>query len=888
VSLIKTTKNDKESLNQMRILIALLAVCLGSAILWASLDRPLDAPDWTGEMKGISYSPSGLYEESQLEEAIPEAVIRQDLEKLSAITNRVRTYTVDVGLDRVPYIAKELGLKVSLGIWLSDDRPLNEMMLVKAFKAVADNPGVVDRIFVGNEAVLRGELTAADLSDYIVRVKKGVKNKKIDIGTVDVPALWINNPEMARHSDFIGINLLPYWEGVAANKSMDWVEEYVEQMQALYPRKKIVITEAGWPSEGRVKKGAVPSPAMSAYFYRHFLTLATAKNYDYYVLEAFDQPFKAVKEGAVGSFWGIMDAEGKPKFEMTGTLTSFEAWATYAGIAVAGSLVIGLVVLLLIPAVGFQGYLLVSGIIGLVVSGALFIVEASSLRYVDWGTFGGAMFIVPAGLFTALLLITETSEWALSLWRKGRKRLPAGAMLNHPKVSIHVPTHNEPPQMVIQTLAALARLDYPDYEVIVLDNNTKDPADWKPVEAYCATLGDKFRFFHFDNMKGFKAGALNKALELTHPDASYIGVIDSDYQVMPHWLKTAMPAFSDPKVAIFQGPQDYRDAHESLFKKLCYEEYTGFFRIGMVERNEHNAIIQHGTMCVVRRSAMEEVGGWAEWCITEDTELGLRLFEAGYTAHYTSETLGRGLMPDTYAAYKVQRYRWVYGAMQIMKHHAREIFLGKSKLTVAQRYHFVAGWLPWFADGFALIFGVLAMVWSLLMAVAPKYFDVPLTALSSVALAIFTVKTVKTVLLHRAKVGTGFMGAMASAVTGLSLAYTVGLGVLSGLFTSSKPFMRTPKCEDTAPWTHALRIAKMETIMLIGTILAIIGTVHIRRLEDPAERIWVTALVIMAVPYAASLAVALGSTLNFRRRPAAVAQAEIAPVYGPSKADLPA
>lgn len=874
----------------MRILIALLAVCLGSAILWASLDRPLDAPDWHGEMKGVSYSPSGLYSEAQLREGVTEDVIRQDLEKLSAITKRVRTYTVNYGIDRTPYIAKELGMKVSLGIWLTSDNDLNEAEIAKALKAVNDNPGVVDRVFVGNEVVMRGELTAEEVTAFILRVKKGITNKKVEVGTVDVPAFWTKNPALAKESAFIGINLLPYWEGVTAERALDWVDDYVEQMHKEFPKKKVVITEAGWPSEGRVKKGSVPSQAMEAYFLRHFLTYASMKNFDYYVIEAFDQPFKAATEGAVGAFWGMFDAEGNQKISFTGTLTSFEDWATYGGIAVAGSLIIGLVVLLLIPAVGLQGYLLVSGIVGLVVSGALFIVEASSLRYVAWGTFGSVLFIVPAGLFTGLLLITETSEWALSLWRKGRKHVPSGPLAHYPKVSIHVPTYNEPPQMVMQTLNALARLDYPDFEVIVLDNNTKDPADWKPVEAHCQTLGERFRFFHFDNMKGFKAGALNKALELTHPDATYIGVIDSDYEVMPHWLKTAMPAFTDPKVAIFQGPQDYRDAHESLFKSLCYEEYTGFFRIGMVERNEHNAIIQHGTMCVVRRAAMEEVGGWAEWCITEDTELGLRLFEAGYTAHYTSETLGRGLMPDTYDAYKSQRYRWVYGAMQIMKRHFGEIFRGKSNLTVAQRYHFVAGWLPWFADGFALIFGVLAMVWSLLMATFPKYFDVPLTALSSVALAIFTVKTVKTVLLHRAKVGTGFLGALASAVTGLSLAYTVGRGVLAGLFTSSKPFMRTPKCEDTAPWTHALRIAATETVMLVGTIIAIVGTIHIRRLEDPAERIWVTALVIMAVPYAASLLVALGSTLKFRTRRIGLPQADIVPTqtFAPSKADLAA
>ncbi len=109
-----------------------------------------------------------------------------------------------------------------------------------------------------------------------------------------------------------------------------------------------------------------------------------------------------------------------------------------------------------------------------------------------------------------------------------------------------------------------------------------------------------------------------------------------------------------------QGPQDYSDAHQNLFKAMAYEEYRGFFQIGMVERNEHNAIIQHGTMTIVRKSALEEVGGWATWCITEDTELGLKLFEAGYSAAYIPESMGAGVMPDTLDAFMSQRYRWVY------------------------------------------------------------------------------------------------------------------------------------------------------------------------------------------------------------------------------------
>ena len=487
-----------------------------------------------------------------------------------------------------------------------------------------------------------------------------------------------------------------------------------------------------------------------------------------------------------------------------------------------------------------------------------------------------------------MVLLTESAEWALSLWRVRRKSLPTVDFGETPRVSIHVPIHNEPPQMVIGTLDALARLEYPDFEVIVLDNNTASESDWRPVEAHCQALGSRFRFFHFDGMKGFKAGALNKALELTDPEATFIGVIDSDYQVAPDWLNTVVPAFGDPQVALVQAPQDYRDADESLLKKCCYEEYRGFFHVGMVERDEHNAIIQHGTMCMVRRTALVEVGGWAPWCITEDTELGLRLFEAGYVAHYTPKSLGRGLMPDTYAAYKGQRYRWVYGAMQILKRHGPMLFGRAGKLTLAQRYHFVAGWLPWFADAFALIFSVLAVIWTGLMVAAPKFFDVPLTALSSTALALFTIKTVKTIVLHRVKVGGGIRGSIASAVTGLSLAYIVGRGVLFGLVTSSTPFVRTPKCEDSAPFSTALRMSAAESLMLVAITLAFIATVIVTRVDDPAEQVWAVALAVLAVPYAASLIVAIGSCVKPARRPVLAPEITPTPAYRNSDMDLAA
>jgi len=172
------------------------------------------------------------------------------------------------------------------------------------------------------------------------------------------------------------------------------------------------------------------------------------------------------------------------------------------------------------------------------------------------------------------------------------------------------------------------------------------------------------------------------------------------------------------------------------------------------------------------------------------------------------------------------------------------------------------------------------------MAIAPRHFDVPLTALSSVALTLFAVKTVKTVWLHKAKVGTGYMGAIAAALTGLSLAFTVGRGVVAGVLTSGKPFMVTPKCKNMAGWARALRIASAETILLLATAAAIVSTAVIGRLDDPAEVVWACALGVLGIPYASAVLVALGSSVQFGRRP--LPEAEIAPVLQPQELDLAA
>src|SRR5215472_17186287 len=124
-----------------------------------------------------------------------------------------------------------------------------------------------------------------------------------------------------------------------------------------------------------------------------------------------------------------------------------------------------------------------------------------------------------------------------------------------PMVSLHVPAHNEPPEMVIETLRSLLRIDYPRYEIILIDDNTDDESLWRPVEAWCARHGVKFA--HRDNWPGYKSGALNYALRrLTSPEADVIGVIDSDYQIEPGFLRRCAAAFADPWIGFVQSPQD--------------------------------------------------------------------------------------------------------------------------------------------------------------------------------------------------------------------------------------------------------------------------------------------------------------------------------------------
>jgi len=844
---------------KLRIAVALVMVVGASALFWTSRDYTVVAPEWDGQVRGIAYNPSHIFSLRQNKNISPDR-IDKDLAQLSKITGHIRTYTVDGGMEKVPEIARRYGMTVSMGIWISPDLEQNEKSLELGIRTALANRRTIDRVIVGNETQLEGYVSPDQLNDYIQRVRAALP-ARIKVTTAEPWSTWMMTPEIGQYVDVIFVHLLPYWENVDIRGAMKSTEGFYNHIQAEFPDKQIVVGEAGWPSEGRTRGRAEASAANEGYFLRAFVQFAQEKGWDYYLFEAYDQPWKSAGEQGVGAYWGLFDATGNPKFAFTGLLRTFPEWRGYALMAAVLSLLLGLLVLGRMPRVRQTGYLVMGGMIVLVSTGLLALIDATALEYVDPTDIAAMVAMSPLVVLACAVILTEGIEMAASLWRVERRVVRLGIPQQSPRVSIHLPTYNEPPQMVIETLDALARLDYDNLEVIILDNNTPDPETWRPVEAHCRALnagpaGARFRFFHFDQIKGFKGGALNRALALTDPRAQYVAVIDSDYQVQPFWLRRVIPYFASPAIALVQGPQDYRDSHENLFKAMAYEEYRGFFHIGMVERNEHNAIIQHGTMTIVRKDALEEVDGWSEWCITEDTELGLKLFEAGWEATYISQSMGSGLIPDTLEAFMTQRYRWVYGAMQMLKRHAGAIFAGRSALSWPQRYQFLSGWLPWISDGLGMVVTLMALIWTLLMWLAPQYIDVPMPALSAAAMALFATKLLKTLLLYPPKVGSGFKGAIVASVAGLALTHTVGKAVWSGLLTSSKPFLRTPKCADSANFTQVLRVVWQEAALLIGLIAAMVSMAFDRGFQDPAVALWMVMLGVQALPYVATMVTA--------------------------------
>ena len=438
------------------------------------------------------------------------------------------------------------------------------------------NPNI-ERVLVGNENILRWD-GQKDLRDpnatspaQLIREIRNVKrNVKVPVSTAEPWHVWLHYPELAREVDYLAVHILPYWDEKSDEAPLDYLKSRIAMLKQAYPNKNIIVTEIGWPSNGAARRspgsGVIKyaTPAEQAKNIRD--AVAWLQHAEHRPLRGrSDRPAVEVLRPRRQGGRLLGPVERRPSAEIRLDRPDRDASRNGAACA-AWSLAAALPLMLLFlwrwPDLGAAGQVGFCGLVALSTSAVVYGASVAAGTYMLIGEMVGWAVLAFFLVLSLAMALAQALEMVETIWRRRwtREALPAAEMIARqpadrvwPKVSLHLAICNEPPAMVIQTLDSLAALDYPNFEVIVIDNNTKDPAVWRPVQDYCASLGERFRFFHFDVMKGFKAGALNYVLSQTAPDAKVIGVIDSDYMVRPDWLKALVPYFDDGKISYVQG-----------------------------------------------------------------------------------------------------------------------------------------------------------------------------------------------------------------------------------------------------------------------------------------------------------------------------------------------
>jgi exo-beta-1,3-glucanase (GH17 family) len=312
---------------------AATAIAIGFAWWW--LGAPIRLPPSPlaagGKLACVSYAPFRGDQDPLVETThVDAAQIDEDLTLLSRYTDCIRTYSIENGLDQIPAIAARHGLKVMQGLWLSNKAEKNRRQVETVVALAKAFPNTISAVIVGNEVLLRGDLSVGDLEGFIRTVKSQVT---MPVTYADVWEFWLRNRDLKAAVDFVTIHILPYWEDfpLPAAVAAAHVDAIRKQVAAAIPDKEIFIGEVGWPSAGRMREAALPSPSNQARVISETMTLAQRQNFRVNVIEAFNQPWKRWLEGATGGYWGIFDrATGAPKFAFSGIVSDHPYWQLQA------------------------------------------------------------------------------------------------------------------------------------------------------------------------------------------------------------------------------------------------------------------------------------------------------------------------------------------------------------------------------------------------------------------------------------------------------------------------------------------------------------------------------------------------------------------------------
>ena len=306
------------------------------ASAWWWLAKPValaHAPiDSTSKLECVSYAP---FRDDQTplnpKVEVTAEQIREDLVRLAGISRCVRTYSVDNGLNKVPELASEVGLKVLLGVWIGNNKVKNAQLVDTAVALAAKYPDTVTSIVVGNEVLLHGDMTPSDLRDLIRSVKARVN---VPVTYADTWEYWLRYREIQDAVDFVTIHVLPYWDNVpvrAQDAAAD-VAAIHKRLALAFPDKEVMIGETGWPSMGRMREGALPSRINQARVISEILDVAKRDNFRVNLIEAFDASWKRYWEGTVGGNWGLFAADHRTlKYPAGISISNYPQWKPLMG-----------------------------------------------------------------------------------------------------------------------------------------------------------------------------------------------------------------------------------------------------------------------------------------------------------------------------------------------------------------------------------------------------------------------------------------------------------------------------------------------------------------------------------------------------------------------------
>jgi exo-beta-1,3-glucanase (GH17 family) len=330
----------------LAVLIQLLGLCLVLA-WWGARGEAVELVELpnahSAMLPCVSYSPfhRGDINPFNYQASVTPVQIEADLRVLKTRTDCIRTYGLSQGLDGIPAVAAQLGMRVNLGVWLSRDAAQNQAQLQRGLELAHQYKGTVNRLVVGNEVLLRREMAPDELGKILNYAKQ---HSPVPVTYADVWEFWLRHAQLARHVDIVTVHILPYWEDdpVAVKDAVSHVLSIAQKVQKSFVGKPVWVGETGWPAAGRQREGAVPGRVEQARYVRELLQRTAGPGgtaLDYNFIEAFDQPWKRSFEGAMGGYWGLFDPAGQPHAALTGAVTEdTQWWRGWLG-ALAGALI---------------------------------------------------------------------------------------------------------------------------------------------------------------------------------------------------------------------------------------------------------------------------------------------------------------------------------------------------------------------------------------------------------------------------------------------------------------------------------------------------------------------------------------------------------------------